>query len=235
MVNLSRVHPMTYLAVIGIHPPYAIVAIAAIVAVGLVTVSLNAAELDSGLGMILFAQMFLASSGFVPRARRGHLDALLTSGRARVPIVISHWALSVAPGIVAWTLVAGTGLILGSAAAPSALAGGRLAGLFVVSSLAWVLGFALPRGAAGMLWTAVLLAVLTQRTDLLPDASAASPATGALFRHALTLVFCPFLFLGTHPALSPGAMCAALQMSLVPLLLVWRAAGSLDFYLVDRA
>jgi hypothetical protein len=101
--------------------------------------------------------------------------------------------------------------------------------------MAWVLGFALPRGAAGMLWMAVLLAMLTQRTELLPDPSQAPPGASTVLRHALALVFCPFLFVGNHPAVAPGAMCVALLLSCVPLLLVWRLAGGLDVYLVDRA
>lgn len=230
-----RVHPVRYLAVVGVHPRYAIVAMAAIAVLGLVTLWLNPSELDSGLGMILFGQMFLASSGFVARARLGHLDPLLAGSLQRTSIVIWDWALSVAPGVIAWLLVAGAGLILGSPAAASALAGGRAAGLFVVSSVAWVLGFALPRGAAGMLWMAVLLAILTQRTELLPDAPHAPPSAVIVFRHALTLVLCPFLFVGNHPALAPGAMCAALLLSCVPLLFVWRFAGGLDISLVDRA
>ena len=235
MVNPPRVHPVRYLAVVGVHPRYAIVAMAAIAVLGLVTLWLNPSELDSGLGMILFGQMFLASSGFIARARLGHLDPLLAASPQRTPVVIWDWALSVAPGVIAWLLVAGAGLILGSPAAASALAGGRAAGLFVVSSVAWVLGFALPRGAAGMLWMAVLLAILTQRTELLPDAAHSPPAAAIVFRHALTLVLCPFLFVGNHPALAPGAMCAALLLSCVPLLFVWRFAGGLDIYLVDRA
>lgn len=235
MVSPPRVHPVRYLAVVGVHPRYAIAAMAAIAVLGLVTVWLNASELDSGLGMILFGQMFLASSGFIVRARQGHLDPLLASSPERTPIVIWDWGLSVAPGLTAWVLVAGAGLVLGSPAAASALAGGRAAGLFVVSSMAWVLGFALPRGAAGMLWMAVLLAILTQRTELLPDAPHAPPAAGTVLRHAIALVLCPFLFVGNHPAVAPGAICAALLLSCVPLLLVWRFAGGLDIYLVNRA
>ena len=235
MVSALPVHPFRYLAVVGIHPRYALVAITAIAVLGLVTVSLNAAELDSGLGMILFAQMFLASSGFVGRARQGHLDPLFATSRERTAIVISDWALAVAPGLTAWALVAGAGLILGSPAAVSALVGSRAAGLFVVSSVAWVLGFTLPKGAAGMLWMAVLLATLTQRIELLPEASHASPAASVVLRQALTLMFCPFLFIGNHPAVSSGAICTALLLACVLLLLVWRRAGHLDIYLVDRA
>jgi hypothetical protein len=234
VVSGTRVHPLRYLAVVGVQPRFAIVAMAAIAVLGLVTVWLNASELDSGLGMILFGQMFLASSGFVVRARQGHLDPLLASISKRTPIVIADWILSVAPGLAAWLIVAGAGLILGSPAAASALAGRRACGLFVVSSLAWVLGFALPRGAAGMLWMAVLLTILTQRTELLPGAVLASPAAGTVLRQALTLVLCPFLFVGNHPPVAPAAMCAAFLLSFVVLLMVWRLAAGLDIYLVDR-
>lgn len=235
MVGQPSVHPLRYLAVVGIHPFYAIVAMAAITALGLATVWLNAAELDSGLGMILFAQMFLASSGFVVRARQGHFDPLLTNRLGRTAIVVFHWALSVGPGIIAWALVAAAGFLQGSPAAASAFMGTRAAGLLVVSSIAWALGFALPRGAAGMLWMAVLLALLTQRTELLPEASPSFPGPVNVFRHAVTLMLCPFLLVGKHPTVSPGAVSAALLMSVVFLLLVWRHARSLDIYLVDRA
>jgi hypothetical protein len=235
VVTGLRVRPVRFLAVVGIHPSYALVAMAAIGVLGLVTVWLNPSELDSGLGMILFGQMFLASSGFIVRARHGHLDPLLANTPGRTRVVLADYALSVAPGVLTWAVVSGAGLILGSPAAASALAGGRAAGLVVVSSLAWVLGFALPRGVAGMLWMGVLLAILTQRTELLPDAPPASPGSSTVLRHALTLVLCPFLFIGNHPTLAPGAMCAALLLSCLPLLLVWRRAGALDIYLVDRA
>lgn len=235
MVGQPSVHPLRYLAVVGIHPLYAIVAMASIAVLGLATVWLNAAELDSGLGMILFAQMFLASSGFVVRARQGHLDPLLTNKRQRTAVLVCHWALSIAPGVIAWALVAGAGFVLGSSAAVSAFFGSRVAGLLIVSSIAWVLGFALPRGAAGMLWMAVLLALLTQRTELFPETSPASPGPAIVFRHAATLMLCPFLLIGNHSAVSLGAVAAALLISTVPLLLVWRHARRLDIYLVDRA
>lgn len=235
MVGQPSVHLLRYLAVVSIHPLYAIVAIAAVAVLGLTTVWLNAAELDSGLGMILFGQMFLASSGFVVRARQGHLDPVLTNSPQRTAVVVFHWALSIAPGVVAWALVAGAGLLLGSPTAASAFIGTRGAGLVIVSAIGWVLGFALPRGAAGMLWTAVLLALLTQRTELLPEVSPSSPAPAIVFCHAMMLMVCPFLLVGNHSGISRGAVAAALLMSLVLLLLVWRHARRLDIYLVDRA
>jgi hypothetical protein len=53
--------------------------------------------------------------------------------------------------------------------------------------------------------------------------------------HAATLVICPFLLIGNHPAVAPGAVGAAALSSAALLLLVWRRSGGLDIYLVDRA
>src|SRR5258708_21624357 len=88
---------------------------------GLWTTSLSPGELDSGLGMVLFTQMFLASTGFLVRARRGHFDSLLVGKGDRTAVVMWHWIVSIAPGIAGWACLAGIGYFLGSPAALSAL------------------------------------------------------------------------------------------------------------------
>src|SRR5918993_97677 len=186
MVKAGGPGPAWYFLVVGLHPVYALVALAAIVATGMVTVSLDPGELDSGLGMVLFAQMFLASSGFVVRARQGHFDPVLTGQAGRVAVVAAHWIVSIAPGVIAWVLVASAGSLAGSSIATSAIAGARAAALLIVSTLAWAAGFALPRGAAGMLWMALLIVLVTQRADLLAAPAGTGPmATSVL--HAATL------------------------------------------------
>src|SRR5258708_6788493 len=155
---------------------------------GLWTTSLSRGELDSGLGMVLFTQMFLASTGFLVRARRGHFDPLLVGKGDRTAAVMWHWIVSIAPGIAGWACLAGIGYFLGSPAALSALVGGRAVALFIVSALAWTAGFTLARGAAGGVWLAALLALLVRRTDLLPPASMLSASTGTALRHAVTPV-----------------------------------------------
>ena len=117
----------------------------------------------------------------------------------------------------------------------SALIGARAAALFIVSALAWAAGFTLTRGAAGVLWIALLLALLIGRADLLAPSSGLAASSGIALRHAATLVVCPFLLIGNHPAVAPGAICAAALSSAVLLLIVWRVSGGLDIYLVDRA
>jgi hypothetical protein len=238
MVSLpagTRVHPMRYFSVIGLHPAYALVVLAAIAALGLVTVWLDAGELDSGLGMILFVQMFLASSGFAVRARRGHFDPVLTVASDRTSVVIFHWIASILPGLLAWILLAAAGWLLESPVAQSAMAGKRAAALVIVSALAWAAGVMLPRGAAGVLWIGVLLALLLSRAELLPLTMAPGASVGALAQQAAMLVLCPFLLMGSQPAVSPAAIWAAILIAGVLLLSVLRGVTALDVYLVDRA
>ena len=219
----------------GLHPPYALVVLSVVVGVGIWTTSVSPGELDSGLGMVLFVQMFLASSGFLIRARRGHFDPLLVGGRGRTGVMMWHWIVSIAPGVAGWLCLAGAGYALGSPVATSAVIGGRAAALFIVSSIAWTAGFALARGAAGVVWVAALLGLLLRRTDLLAPAPALSWASLVALRHAVTLLVCPFLLVGNHILLAPGAICAATLLSAVPLLVVLRRSTTLDIFLVDRA
>jgi hypothetical protein len=224
-----------FFTIVGLHPPYALAILGVVVGLGVWTTSVDPRELDSGLGMVLFVQMFLASSGFLIRARRGHFDPLLAGGRGRAGVLMWHWIVSVTPGVAAWLCLAGTGSALGSPAAPSAMIGGRAAALFIVSAVAWTAGFALARGAAGVVWIAALLGLLLRRTDLLVAAPAVSWPSLVALRHAVTLVVCPFLLIGNHLLLAPGAICGATLLAAVPLLIVLRQSGGLDIYLVDRA
>ena len=232
---MTRPSPARFFATLNLHPPYALLILGATVGTGLWTTSLSPRELDSGLGMLLFVQMFLASSGFLVRARRGHFDPLLSGASDRTGLVVWHWAVSVAPGVAGWICLAAAGYFQGSPTAVSALVGGRAAAIFIVSALAWAAGFTLPRGAAGVVWIAALFGLLVGRADLLSASSALAGSRWTVLWHAATLVVCPFLLIGNHPAVAPGAICAAALSSAALLLIVWRRSGGLDLYLVDRA
>lgn len=230
---MTHPSPARFFATLKLHPPYALLILGATAGVGMWVTTLSPTELDSGLGMLLFVQMFLASSGFLVRARRGHFDPLLSGAVNRTGPVIWHWAVSVAPGLAAWVCLAGVGYLQGSPTAVSALIGGRAAALFIVSALAWAAGFTLPRGAAGVVWVVALFGLLVGRADLLSPSSAGSGWT--VLWHTATLLVCPFLLIGNHPAVAPGAICAAALSSAALLLTVWRLSGALDLYLVDSA
>lgn len=222
-----------FFALVGLHPPYALAMLGAIVGLGLWTTRVSPAELDSGLGMVLFVQMFLASSGFLVRARRGYFDPLLLGAAYRARVLVWHWFVSVAPGVAGWICLAGAGYVLGSPAAASAFVGSRAVALFIVSALAWSAGFALTRAAAGVVWVAVLIGLVVRRVDWLAPSAFASG--DSVLRHAATLLLCPFLLVGNRLAITPAAICVAALMSAVVLLSVWRLSERLDLYLVDRA
>jgi len=230
-----NVSPLRYFIVVHLHPVHNIAVLAGVTLVGLWTVLLSPGELDSALGMLLFVQMFLASTGFLPPARRGHFDPILTSSSDRASIVVSHWLVSMLPGAVACAIVAAVAWIAAGGVAPAA-GGRRVLALLIVSAVAWIAGFALPRGAAGALWTAGLVAVLLHRSDLLgaPQASGAASSL-VLVRHAAAVIVCPFLLLGTHAPLATGSIAIAGCFAGVLLLSAWRLALRTDFYLRERA
>lgn len=220
---MMRVSPARYFLTARIHAPYALLILAIVLITGVYIVTLNPyTGLDDGLGMVLFVQMFLASTGFSARARRGHFDALLTVSESRTHALVAHWVVSVAPGVLAWGMVALVGLALGNGAAWSALIGPRAAALFIVSAVAWTLGFAMARGTAGFLWTMALFATLVRRADL---ATSISP---------VVLLFCPFALMRSGPVES-APVVAAVLLAFVALLFTWRHAEVLDVYLLEQA
>jgi hypothetical protein len=150
--------------------------------------------------------------------------------------MVWHWAMSAAPGMVAWLGLAGVGYLAGSPVAESSLIGGRAAAMAIVSLVAWAAGMTLQRGAAGVIWAGVLVALLIGRADLLspPSMHVFAGAGWTVVRVALTLILCPFLLIGRHPAIGPAPVCASVLLAAVVTLAVLRRAERLDLYLVDR-
>ena len=214
-------------------PSYGLAVLGAVTVLGMLTVALNPAELDSALGMLLFVQMFLASSGFVAAARRGHFDPVLVHGSRRGAVLFVHWCASLAPGALAWLAVAGFAWAASSPAAWSALAGTRAAAFLIVSVVAWAVGFALPRGAGGALWMAVLLVLLLRHVELLaPEVPPESSV--AILRTVGAVVVCPFLLLGTHAVIGLPALATSMVAVMAVLWTTIRVGTGLDVYLVER-
>jgi hypothetical protein len=229
------VYAIRYFLAIGIHSTPVLTVLMAIVAVGVWTIALDPTAIDSGLGMVLFVQMFLASSGFAPRARQGHFDALIAAVRRRSDVALAHAIVSIAPGVAAWLVLAGIAAILGSPAAASALAGSRAAALLIVSLVAWSAGFLLTRGAAGIGWIAALLGLLLGHVDVLRPSSAAPGALASVVLQALTILGCPFLLIGTRPPVRAGSIAAAAVIAVALAASTVRATRRLDIYLADHA
>lgn len=218
--------PFRLFLALRLHAPYSLVVLAAVAVVSVWTVALSPSELDSGLGMVLFLQMFLASTGFLPAARRGHFDPVLVGDSARRHVAISHWIVSIGPGAAAWVGIAAAAFALGSPLALSALTGHRVAAIFIVSAVAWSAGFAFTRGAAGVAWIGALVLLLVRHVTLIPPNTTLSFVT--LLRQAATLVLCPFLLVGPSPMVTKGSVPVAVAAAGALLLVVWRRAGRID-------
>lgn len=217
--------PFRFFMALRLHAAYALVVLVCVAAVSLWTIVLSPSELDSGLGMLLFIQMFLASTGFVPAARRGHFDPLLVGGQRRTSVAMAHWIVSIGPGVAAWVAVALAAYVLHSPAARSALAGKPAAALFIVSAMGWSAGFAFTRGAAGVAWIGALAALLMRHTVLMTSGPVSVLTS---MRDAATLVVCPFLLVGPSPSVPTEAVPIAVAMSAGVLVIVCRWVRRID-------
>lgn len=223
---MTPASPLRFFLTLRLHAPYALIVLTGVALVSVWTVALSPSELDSGLGMVLFVQMFLASSGFVPAARRGHFDLVLAGSYSRVPVAIAHWIVSIAPGVAAWAAITAAAYWFGSPAVSSAITGQRAAALFIVSAVAWSAGFAVTRGAAGVAWIGALVALLVRHVTLISANATVSLLT--VLWHAAVVVLCPFVLIGPTPAVATASILIAIALPTVTLIAIWRCVDRID-------
>jgi hypothetical protein len=113
----------------------------------------------------LLLQLFAAASGFEVPARRGHYDLLLTSGHARVLMALGHWGSSIAPGLIAWLVLAAIEVVVSRGMQRTLLMSGTLAAVGLVSTLPWAITVRLPRFSGGIGW----LLALAISTSVMPS------------------------------------------------------------------
>jgi hypothetical protein len=145
--------------------------------------------------------MFSASSGYAAAAARGYYDPLLVSGRSRTCVALANLSAAVLPGALAWIAITVTAAILGRA--DLALTMHRHVAMVIVSAVAWAGGLALPRMAAGALWSLALVTLAMSR--LIPDYLFLVRMSPVGLHHeaaALTFAICPYLLLGDFTAAS---------------------------------
>jgi hypothetical protein len=205
-----------------LQPAHAVVVCGACVALGVWTLSYDPGELDSALGLLLVVQMFLASTGFTSRAFAGHFDPVLLAGGSRPRAALAHWAVSIAPGVAGWIVLAVVALALGSPAARSALIG-----------LSWVAGYRLPRGAAGVLWLVVLVAVLLQH-NLRALSMTMEQGVRAWPWDTAVLLVCPFVLIGNKPEVPAAVLAAAALLACLAAASAVKATRHLNVLLMER-
>lgn len=138
---------------------------------------------ETALAPLLVLQIFAASSGFTPAARRGYYDVLLTRGISRMTVLCAHWVASIAPGLLAWGAVAATERLIRPEDA-AALTSGSIVALALASTIPWAVTAPLPRFAAAIGWllflTTAQAAIPSGQADLVSALRApASPGVAA--------------------------------------------------------
>jgi hypothetical protein len=150
------IYPLRFFRVVPTQPSLIVWTFVFVVAVGVAAIVRDSARSVGGMVPILLLQLFAASSGFEVPARRGHYDLLLTSGHSRMWMAIVHWTTSVAPGVIAWLVLAAAELFSSRGADMRLLTMGTAAAMCLVSTLPWAITVRLPRYSGGIGWLLAL-------------------------------------------------------------------------------
>jgi hypothetical protein len=184
-----------FFAVAPLHSRYMLLAMAAVLASGTAMLLVDPGKGDDAVAPLVLLQMLSASSGFAVGARRGYLDLLLTGGASRVSIALVHFAVSVLPGAIVWTILGAIEAARLGALSPQAFSSGTVAAMCAVSVLAWALTVPLPRLSGGIAWLLGIAVWVVGWSGgrvvlALPRAGAPDPFD------VLVVTVCPFVLIG---------------------------------------
>jgi hypothetical protein len=147
---------LRYFSTVGLHSMYLLSVMSAATVAGGVLLMINPSKGAEAIGPVALVQMFAAASGFAVPARRGHLDLLFTSGAARLSIALTHFAVSIAPGVVMWILLGLIEIIVTRTTSPKAFASGTVLVFVLMSGPPWALTIGLPRLSGAIGWLLVM-------------------------------------------------------------------------------
>jgi hypothetical protein len=191
-------------------------AVVAVTVVGVLLLVLRRSSGEQVMLPLLFLQMFAASTGFAVPARRGHYDLLMTGGAGRAQIAATHLLFSIAPGVCAWVVLGLVELVV-TGERPRAFAGGSVAAMLLVSTLAWAVTVPLPRLSGGIIWLLSIVIVLAG-TDAWRNRAFTSGDANRSMSGVLMYALCPFVLVGQPlPAAAgwavvPGAILSAIAV-----------------------
>lgn len=216
------VSPVRFFRVVPTQPALIVWTLVVVVAVGVPAIIREPSRSEGPMLPLLLLQLFAASSGFEVPARRGHYDLLLTSGHHRIWMALVHWATSIAPGIVAWFVLAAVEVAVRGVPDARTLATGTVAAMALVSTLPWAITVRLPRFSAGIGW---LLALAISASVLSSSASGSHSASdvGQLLWSAWGFLVYPARFVGHDLAVEDVLVAApALALALASMVAACR-------------
>ena len=210
------VSPVRFFGVVPTQPALIVWTFLVVVAIGGIAIARVPSRSTDLMRSVLLLQLFAASSGFEVPARRGHYDLLLTSGHRRIWVALVHWGTSIAPGVLAWLVLAAVEASARGSADTNLLASGTCAAMGLVSTMPWAITVRLPRFSGGIGW----LLVLTLSTGLLssgtmPGSSGANEVAESVWSAWEFLVY-PAVLVGRELSIGDGLIAApALVLALV--------------------
>jgi len=220
---VSAVSPLRFFRVVPTQPTLIVWTFVAVVAVGVMAIVREPSRSEGGMVPVLLLQLFAASSGFEVPARRGHYDLLLTSGPHRIWMALVHWAMSIAPGVIAWLSLAAVELTAQGGACTLLLTTGTCAAMVLVSTLPWAITVRLPRFSGGIGW---LLALTISTSVLSPGkvpGSRSANDVGDLIWLAWEFLVYPVVLVGHQLGVDEGLIAApALVLAVVSMVAACR-------------
>jgi hypothetical protein len=202
------VSPLRFFRVVPTQPTLIVWTFAVVAAIGVVAVVREPSRSEGAMVPVLLLQLFAASSGFEVPARRGHYDLLLTSGHRLVWMALVHWAMSIAPGLMAWLTLAAVEVAVSRGAETRLLTTGTFAAVGLVSTLPWAITVRLPRFSGGIGW----LLALTLSTSVLSSGTVpgnqSTNDVGGLIWPAWEFLVYPAVFVGHRLGRDEGLIAA---------------------------
>jgi hypothetical protein len=220
---VNSISPLRFFRVVPTQPMLIVWTFMVVIAVGSMAIVREPSRSGDLMRPVLLLQLFAASSGFEVPARRGHYDLLLTSGHRRIWVALVHWATSIAPGVLAWMLLAAVEITARRGADTNLLASGTCVAMGLVSTMPWAITVRLPRFSGGIGW----LLVLTLSTSVLSPGrmtGGSGPSdVGESIWSAWEFLVDPAVFVGRELSTGDGLIAApALALALAAMVAACR-------------
>lgn len=190
-------HALRFLRVVPLHSFYMLVGLAALGALGIAQLAMDAGSGTDTAIPVLLLHMFAVSSGFSVPARRGHFDLLLTGGSSRLEIAVTHWFVSVAPGLAVWLVLGICETMLRGSTRGAVFSNGSVAAMVLISTVGWAVTVPLPRLSGGVIWLVALFIALTASGDWRGTLLTAAEGGGSAWSLAAMFLVCPLVLVGT--------------------------------------
>jgi hypothetical protein len=156
---VRRLPAFRYLAAVS-APPATLTTVFGILVFGsAVLEAVDRGSSDWVLASIAVVQLFAVSTGFTRHATRGYYDPVLI-GESRARIAVAHFAVSAAPGALAWTACGVCQAVAARSAAVPALSPAGWAALLLVSTLPWAVTVRAAPFVGGALWLLVSISLV---------------------------------------------------------------------------